>query len=264
MTAARALTSARSALRSPLLRRRAISSLESLGVAEPVRRVRELCVPVARRNRLDNERLHLLLTFLLRTDSNCIDVGANVGDILGLFVQLAPSGHHIAYEPLPDLAGSLKIRFPDVDVRQRALSDRLNTTAFTYVKSNPAYSGFRPRTYPRSEQTEEIVVQTEALDESLPPGYVPTLLKVDVEGAEQQVLEGAVRTLSVHKPVVVFEHGYDGASHYGTKPSDIFSVLCNEARLRIFDLDGNGPLSAGAFDEVAAKGSGRWNFVAHA
>ena len=247
-----------------LLRRRAIDGLEALGLAQPARRVREIFVPSSRQNRLDDERVRLLLAFLLRDGSNCIDVGANVGDILRLFLRYAPAGTHIAYEPLPEFAALLRERFPAVEVRERALSAGAGRAEFTYVQSNPAYSGFRPRSYPRPEQTERIVVQTEALDEALPPGYVPSVLKVDVEGAEHQVFEGAVRTLRAHQPVVVFEHGYEGARHYGTRPSDIFDLLCAEAKLRIFDLDGNGPLSAAAFDEAAGPGSRRWNFVAHA
>ena len=41
------------------------------------------------------------------------------------------------------------------------------------------------------------------LDRCLLVGYVPALIKVDVEGAELQVFEGALETISKYKPVII-------------------------------------------------------------
>lgn len=239
------------------------TSLDRCGLSEPARAVKRL-VPetaISRRSRRDDEHLQLLCAFQLRMDSNCIDVGAHTGEITDLFLRYAPGGKHIAYEPLPELAAALAARLPEVDVRRRALSNVAGNTTFTFVKSNPAYSGFRERSYPGRESLEQLIVQTECLDEALPPDYVPDLIKIDVEGAEQLVLEGAMRTLKTHKPVVVFEHGPGAASRYGTRSGDIYRLLVLEAGLRVFDMDGNGPMSASDFG--SARGFGHWNFVAH-
>jgi hypothetical protein len=64
-----------------------------------------------------------------------------------------------------------------------------------------------------------IIVRTERLDRSLPAGYVPAVIIIDVEGAEQQVVEGALETIRRHQPIVVFEHGLGAADHYGTARS---------------------------------------------
>jgi hypothetical protein len=130
------------------------------------------------------------------------------------------------------------------------------------VRSNPGYSGFRQRTYPGEELLEVITVRIEALDDALAEDYVPSLIKIDVEGGEQQVLEGAMRTIAKHKPIVIFEHGRGAAEHYGTGPADIFGLLCGQAGLRIFDLDGNGPYSFEEFLRTFELGN-RWNYVAH-
>jgi hypothetical protein len=108
---------------------------------------------------------------------------------------------------------------------------------------------------------ETISVLVEDLDSSLPPDYVPALIKIDVEGAEQQVIEGGIRTISTHRPIVVFEHGSGAAPAYGTKPQDIFNLLVIEAGLRIFDLDRHGPFDEGSFAQAFEAGN-RWNFVA--
>ena len=171
-------------------------------------------------------------------------MGANVGEILEEIVRVAPLGRHIAYEPLPDHAADLARRFPGVDIREAALSSSEGQVSFHHVRSRPAMSGLRKRDYPGDEQIEMITVRTERLDAALPDDYVPSLIKIDVEGAEQQVMEGAIETIKRHQPIVAFEHGRGAASHYGTGPSQIFELLCGEAGLRIFDLDGAGPYSA--------------------
>jgi FkbM family methyltransferase len=211
------------------------SSLDVCGLGRHARALKAILPEgaLARRSRLDDEHLRLLCAFQLRADSNCIDVGANVGDVTEMFLRYAPDGAHIAYEPIPQLAASLAVRYPRIEVRNRALSNSTGTRTFVYVESNPAYSGFLERTYPGREELLEIAVQTEPLDQSLPSGYVPDLIKIDVEGAEQLVLEGAIKTLSVHKPTVAFEHGPGGAGGYGTKATDIFGLLVIEAGLRV-------------------------------
>src|ERR1700683_5282763 len=60
-----------------------------------------------RRNRIDDYHLRLLLRFGMRRTSNFLDVGANQGKFLSGLQQLAPDGHHIAYEPIPKLAVKL-------------------------------------------------------------------------------------------------------------------------------------------------------------
>ena len=214
------------------------------------------------RDQQDMRHMALLLAFTLAPDSNCIDVGASRGSVLKEMVRYAPHGRHIAYEPIPELSRDLAERFPGVDVRCAGLSTKRGEAGFVYVKSRPGYSGFREREYPGVEVLEHIEVATEDLDSSLPPDYVPTLIKIDVEGAEREVIEGAIETITRYKPMVVFEHGRGAADAYGTEPEHIYDLLCGVAGLRMFDLDGNGPYSREQFSESYNLGI-RWNYVAH-
>lgn len=240
----------------------ATNAVRSSPLAAPLKRLYELRSPAARRDRLDLKALDLLLAFTLREDSNCIDAGAHSGAVLRELVRLAPAGSHLAYEPLPDQGAALAAEFPAVDVRVAALSNEVGESSFVRVPSLPTYSGLRERSYPGEQQTEQITVRTETLDASLPEGYVPDFVKVDVEGAERLVFEGAIETLARHKPTVFFEHGQGASDHYGTRPSDVFELLVARAGLRIFDTDGVGPYSEAQFEDVFDQPI--WNFVAHA
>jgi FkbM family methyltransferase len=211
---------------------------------------------------VDNERLRQLLAFTLAPDSNCIDVGCHQGDVLREMVRLAPRGRHIAYEPVPASFDALAAEFPDVDLRQAALSNAAGESSFTYVVDEPSYSGLRRREYAGPRELEELRVRTERLDDALPDRYVPSFMKVDVEGAEQLVFEGALETLRRHKPTVFFEHGQGASDYYGTRPADVYRLLVEEAGLRIFDTDGGGPYSEDDFEAVFSAPI--WNFVAHA
>ena len=226
--------------------------------------LRSVCTPLfsgLRRDRIDNQNLRLLMAFALTEDSNCIDIGAHKGAVLAEMLRVAPYGKHIAYEPLPFLHKYLVDHFPSVDVRLAAVSNEEGVTSFTYVKNLPTNSGFRERSYPVQPRIEKIAVRTETLDGSLPAGYIPALIKIDVEGAERLVIEGAIETISRYKPIVVFEFGRGCSDHYGTQPCHIYELLHDKARLRIFDMDGNGPYTLGQFEETYAQGN-RWNFVA--
>lgn len=213
------------------------------------------------RNSKDNEHTRLLIAFGLREDSNCVDVGANRGAVLEEFVRAAPRGRHVAFEPLPALAAHLRSRFPAVDVRECALSDGPPRDAsFTYVPEIDELSGFRRRQYPSDLETREITVATDTLDHALPDGYVPAIVKIDVEGAELHVLRGARETLRNHSPTLVFEHGVGASDYYGTTPADVHELL-SELGYRIFDIDGGGPYTPAGFAALFERPI--WMFVAH-
>jgi FkbM family methyltransferase len=209
----------------------------------------------------DNELLTRLLEEVLDPDSVCLDVGAHEGAILQEMVRCAPDARHVAWEPLPALAGFLRRAFPTVDVRQAALSDRSGEREFTHVLDEPGWSGFKERPVPRGGAVKKIKVRCERLDDALHETARPVLIKIDVEGAEEEVLRGATETLRRHRPLVVFEHGAGSADHYGTTPLGIHALLTRELGYEIGGLDGDGPYTSERFTEIVAGGE-RVNFVA--
>lgn len=228
---------------------------------ERVREARSAFDPMSRRELRDRHALQVVLAAVLRTDSGAIDVGANLGEVLEVMTRVAPDGRHIAFEPIPELYERLVERFPDVDVRRTALSDVAGTADFTHVLGDHAYSGLvrRDDFAAASRDVRRIQVSTERLDDVLPENFAPTLVKIDVEGAELQVLRGATQTLERYRPVVLFEHGVGGADLYGTHPHQVFDLL-DGVGLRIFDLEGDGPYSREHFEDTFSEPI--WNFLA--
>jgi FkbM family methyltransferase len=232
-----------------------------LGLEDQARRAWQLAHPTIRRDLAERAHLRRLVAWTVPHDGHCIDVGSHVGDVLRELVRAAPNGRHIAYEPLPALAADLRAAFPRVDVRAKALANEHGARAFTHVVGNPGWSGFRQRPTPRAARFERLTVEVERLDDALPDGFRPAFIKVDVEGAELEVLQGALETLKTHRPVVAFEHGFGSADHYDTEPGDVHSLLTAGAGLRIYDLAGDGPYSLGDFRRAFTHGF-PVNFVA--
>jgi hypothetical protein len=131
-----------------------------------------------------------------------------------------------------------------------------------HVADAPEYSGLKERTYPGYENSprHELEVRIERLDDVLPEDFRPALIKIDVEGAELQVMRGATDTLRRHLPIVVFEHGIGASDRYGSRPEDVHELLVSDLGMRIFDLDGEGPYTRDKFVDVFPAPI--WNFVA--
>ncbi len=162
----------------------------------------------------------------LKKDSNCIDIGANMGHILMEIVAAAPKGKHYAFEPIPDLYNSLKKKFSkNTTVYNVALSSKKGSTTFNYYPGRPAVSGFLERNSQIGQEPTLLSVQMEMLDDLVPENLPIDLVKMDVEGAEYQVLLGAKNLLQKNKPLVLFECGLGGADIYGTTPEQIFDLF---------------------------------------
>ena len=233
------------------------------GMAPTARDVLFALQPAAtKRDRLDHRHMALLVTFLLGPEDNCVDIGANRGFFLEEVVRIAPGGQHIAYEPIPHLCAEVAGRFPQVDVRNAAVADAPGEAEFLFDRTYDGLSSLERLDLPEGHEVETLNVRVDALDAALPEGYVPRLIKLDIEGAEYPAMRGAIETIRRHRPVVLFELWNDAARRFGYEATDVHELLCDEAGLRIFDLQGEGPYSRAEFQRVFEEGAIE-NFVAH-
>lgn len=214
--------------------------------------------------RYDRETVEVMRRHL-RADSSCIDIGAHEGEILRHMMKLAPRGRHVAFEPIPHLAGMLRSKFPGAAVHEAACADRAGTADFVLVENALPYSGLRRRIYDRPDaRLSSIRVRVVRVDEVV--SHPVALIKLDVEGGEYHALLGAERTLRDFRPLVVFEAGAKSTGQYGVRPQD-FSAFFERLGYRVSTMQrwlaSRPALSA---DEFAANwhgsGDGDYYFIA--
>jgi FkbM family methyltransferase len=169
----------------------------------------------------------------LSKNSNCIDIGCHKGSVLHEILRLAPQGTHFAFEPLPRYYQRLIKSYPDVNIYRLALSDVVHETPFQYVVTSPALSRFGPLANDVNEDVEQIRVRTDLLDNIVPREVPVRFIKIDVEGAELQVMRGAIETIRRNKPIIVFEHGLGNSDLYGTTAEAVYDFLVKDCGLLV-------------------------------
>jgi FkbM family methyltransferase len=157
------------------------------------------------------------LARFLSPGMTAFDIGANVGFTALLAArQVAPDGRVVCFEPLPDniqriVHNASLNAFSFVEVKPIALS-RDNGEAEFFLSEAPTW-GRLAQAGPAPKQSGIVRVPVRSLDslyinDALPK---PHFIKMDVEGAEADVLTGGRALLAAARPVMVIElhHTYD-------------------------------------------------------
>jgi FkbM family methyltransferase len=139
------------------------------------------------------------------------DVGANLGFFSMVAARLVgPEGRVYAFEPAPENAEAIGRNaelnlLENIVVIPRAVSSRAGAARLQIVDDQ---SWSRLEEYGEHPDTERVLeVETVAIDDLVGAGELPppTLVKIDTEGAELDVLEGMRSTFDRHRPVIVCE-----------------------------------------------------------
>lgn len=157
-----------------------------------------------------------LLTRVLRSGMNAIDVGANVGSLtLVMADKVGPVGRVLAIEPFPIVAARLREnlalnRVMNVQVMEVALASRPGTASLHIPPStwgNYGLAGLSP--IDGLSNCSRIEVATRTLDEIIEEvGWKERLdfIKIDVEGQEMNVFRGGLSAFRRFRPHVLFEY----------------------------------------------------------
>ena len=170
-----------------------------------------------------NGRVHGLALFKDYGEAGdiAVDVGANIGEVSILLSQGAgPTGRVFAFEPNPRiyryLRGNLALNHCD-NVTPANLA--VGAAAGTLRMSDDKRDDMN-----RVIDGGEIAVTCTTLDAHLPPLERIAFLKIDVEGSELRVLEGARATLA-RTACVNCEMGEDHYRRYGYGMADLIAFL---------------------------------------
>jgi FkbM family methyltransferase len=143
-------------------------------------------------------------------DGTFVDIGANIGKYTVFMARkLAGKGRVLAIEPEPDnfavLAKNIFLNrmYNNITAIDKACSDK-EESAILYLqkKGSGSHSLYRPK-----KCWKEIRVRTMKLDDIVERLKIENirLIKIDVEGAEAEVLRGAEKVLGKFHPDIIFE-----------------------------------------------------------
>jgi FkbM family methyltransferase len=165
--------------------------------------------------------LQLLPSLEMISHGLVVDIGAHEGHWTRALLEIVPKAQVICVEPQADLCALLERRFAGdgrVSVDGRAVADAPGTRPFHLLGASVNGSLHTPRPgmdefYDRGWEVRDTVsVETTTVDEIVGARTVG-LLKIDVQGAEQEVLAGATaalpRTTAVMLEVTFVSH-YEG------------------------------------------------------
>jgi FkbM family methyltransferase len=161
----------------------------------------------------------------LRPGDIACDIGANKGSFIYWLSRWVRNGRVIAFEPQPDLARHLTdicrvIRLCNVKVEAKAVySHSGDQDLFLPEGHQPGASLHHKAVEAQSFTT--LSVPVVSLDDYFDENDKVTLLKIDVEGAELEVLKGAERILRQHAPLLVFE-----CENRHLAPGNVEDVFC--------------------------------------
>lgn len=144
-----------------------------------------------------------------------LDVGANVGEFSAIAASLFPMAGIYAFEPITDCVESIKQKqIPNVTVYQIALGNQNGETKFYVSSWNPSSSlkkmgELHKQNWPHTAENISTTVEARRLDslEAELDLKQEILVKVDIQGAETEFIDGAKNTLSKAK-VIIIEAGY--------------------------------------------------------
>jgi len=149
------------------------------------------------------------------------DVGANFGYYGWLVKSFSPNARIRMFEPDP--ANNLLVRatlsrtrLDNVTIREVAVSDHAGTTMFMRDEVSGLTGAIAANDETFSQRRwgvtgNRITVETVRLDDERRDAGHVDLLKIDVEGHEGAVLKGAMTTMRLDRPFVIFECFHHGA-----------------------------------------------------
>lgn len=166
---------------------------------------------------------------LVKNGTTVVDVGTNIGETLLNFARLNPKGKNIGFEPVPATYQKAKHNvelnsFDNIGLVNMGLSDVEETLAFN--ETNAFHSGgiFLSREQKAGNGS---TVRVTRLDDFVSENEIEdvSLIKIDVEGFEMNVLKGAQETLSRFKPTLFVEVNNRFLTRQGSSAAEVLDFL---------------------------------------
>lgn len=190
-----------------------------------------------------------LIRRLIRPNSVYMDIGANIGLMALPILQSHPSCKVISWEPSPNTLPFLQRTVENSPYQKRwsiiekAAGANVGNLEFSIASAElGAYDGFQDTQ--RSGEREKVNVEVTTIDEEWHALGKPdiSLIKLDIEGAELQALNGAKGCLSQQKPYLLIEWNAENIRAYKQSKDDIIS-FANEINYQVLSIPDLIPIS---------------------
>jgi FkbM family methyltransferase len=147
----------------------------------------------------------------LKTGAVFYDIGANVGFFSIVAAKLVgDSGKVIAFEPGKDNAQAIRHNgalnnFKQIEVIEKAISNNSGSGQLLLAKYSGGHALATADAPP--DLAGEITVDVVSIDDLIAQKLIepPNFVKVDVEGAELDVLKGMKETIKTYQPTIIYE-----------------------------------------------------------
>ena len=154
------------------------------------------------RNKLDQEMFYV--ESLLNNRRRFLDIGSNIGTYSYYFAKLMKNVE--AFEPFTESTIYLKnLNNKNIKIHNIALSDKSNIQEFfiPIIDNYPISALASLQPINRNNEFQKRLVQVHTLDEY---NFLDVdLIKIDAEGHEVDIINGALKTLKINKPILLVE-----------------------------------------------------------
>lgn len=160
-----------------------------------------------------------------------LDIGANLGWYSLVLGRNCPDSRIFAFEPIPSTVAALEknIRLnalQNVEPICMGMFNKEDELSFLYAPDVSGATSLKVTGQTRGRtEIQSVTCRTTTLDSFCTErDIVPTLLKIDVEGAELMVVQGGRETLQ-HTPIILMELLRKWSREFGYHPNDVFALL---------------------------------------
>lgn len=167
----------------------------------------------------------MFLLHLLRPQDVFVDVGANIGSYTVLASSVV-GANSVSFEPVPSTFLHLK---NNIDINNIQSLVELQNSGVGSKKGTLRFTGTLDTmnhviTNPSDSVSDSIEVDIVTLDDAM--GYkMPTLMKIDTEGFELSVLQGARNTLDNRSLLAIIVELNGACQRYGISEKDIHEFI---------------------------------------
>lgn len=194
---------------------------------------------------------------LVQPTDVCVDIGANIGVLTLALARFAPQGQVFAFEPGHASFAYLETNIANADATNVSAAsmgvyDRTGTLPLQVSASHPGGS-YISQTEVHEAASESIPVTR--LDDWVEANAIDRLdvMKLDIEGAELRVIDGARQTLDRFRPVLVVECNPVALERFQKADASVLVDALRAIYGKVFFIDGSALREITSNEQIRAE-----------